>query len=255
MKLQYRKRGYFITEIGSIYFGKEHKTFAFPAIFALIVMTCLPPLLLLAYPLCYRVLAALRLEESIFTVFLCRVIPLEKFKPFFDSFQGTFKDNQRYFSGLFFLYRLLILIFCATVHSLTDFYLYLELQFVLMLVLHGWAQPYKYNWHNKLDLYVFTLLIFINGITLHNYHLEVDLFERKKHKAFLTIIQVILAYSPLVLMISYIFVKLNIKVPLMYIWRKMKSHKDADVSELTLSMLDRGRQSPNTEINYTKFAE
>ena len=230
------------------YFGKEHSKYAIPSIFSLLVMTCLPPLLLLIYPLCYKVLEVLRLEESKFTKILCRVIPLEKFKPFFDTFQGTFKDKHRYFAGLFFLYRLLILVFSSTVHSLTDFYLYLEVQFVLMLLLHGWMQPYKYNRHNLSDMCIFTLLIIINRITLHNYRLQINLYDRRKNTTFLFILQVILAYTPLVLLIAYIVVKLNIKAPLVHIWRKIRKHKDTDVSELTLSMLDRGRQRQSSNM-------
>ena len=88
------------------YYGEEkffhgaHLKYAIPAIFALIVMTLLPPLILLLYPLCYKVLALFRLQESQFTRIICQIIPLEKFKPFFDSFQGTFKDNHRYFARL-----------------------------------------------------------------------------------------------------------------------------------------------------------
>ncbi len=87
------------------YFQEKHLMYAIPALFALVFMTILPPLALLVYPLCYRVLALIRLEESQFTKLLCKVAPLEKFRPFFDSIQSPFKDEYRYFAGLYFIYR------------------------------------------------------------------------------------------------------------------------------------------------------
>ena len=144
---------------GSIsFFSKQHLKYAIPALFALIFMTTLPPLLLWTYPLCYRVLAALKVEESKFAKVLCKAIPLEKFKPLFDSLQGEFKDNHRYYAGLYFTYRLVILLSFVIAKDLTSFYCYLELQLILMCALHGWLQPYKKNWYNRLDLLLFTLL-------------------------------------------------------------------------------------------------
>lgn len=123
---------------GSIsFFHKKHLKYAVPAIFALIFMTSLPPLLLLIYPLCYRVLALFKLEESKFTKILCKAIPLEKFKPLFDSFQGEFRDNHRCFAGLYFIYRLFILILFTISPNLIAFYCYLSLLLITMCVLHG----------------------------------------------------------------------------------------------------------------------
>ena len=58
------------------YFERNHLAYAIPAIFALIVMSLLPPLLLLSYPLCYKVLALFRIQESKFTRILCKIFPL-----------------------------------------------------------------------------------------------------------------------------------------------------------------------------------
>ena len=96
------------------YFKGYHLPYAIPAIFVLVFMGLLPPLLLLSFPLCYKVFALFRIQESKFTDILCKIIPLEKLKPFFDSFQGTFKDEHRYFAGLYFIYRLLALLLYAS---------------------------------------------------------------------------------------------------------------------------------------------
>ena len=124
-------------------FSMEHMKFAIPALFTLVLITLLPPLFLLVYPLCYKVLALFKLEESNFTRTLCKLVPLEKFKPFFDSIQSAFKDKHRYFAGLYFCYRLSTLLIFVIAKNLTEFYFLLELQFILILALHAWVQPYK----------------------------------------------------------------------------------------------------------------
>ncbi len=134
------------------YLEGPHLSYALPAFYLLVVITILPPVLLLSYPLCYRVLAFFRIQESKFSRVLCKVIPLEKYKPFLDSFQGTFRDECRYFAGLYFLYRLLILLSFALWDNLLSFYVLNEILFVLMLSLHTWVGPYKNKWHNRLDI-------------------------------------------------------------------------------------------------------
>ena len=64
------------------FFGGSHLKYALPSLFTLVLITILPPVLLLVYPLCYKVLALMKLEETRVTRVLCRIIPLERFKPF-----------------------------------------------------------------------------------------------------------------------------------------------------------------------------
>ncbi len=141
------------------------------------------------------------------------MIPLEKYKPFFDSFQGTFRDECRYFSGLYFLYRLLILLTYALTVNLLSFYVLNEILLVLMLSLHSWVGPYKNKWHNRLDIFLFALLAVINGITLYNH------VEKLEENTTLIVevtssIQVMLAYLPLVYISSFTFYKGTLKVKL-----------------------------------------
>ena len=46
------------------YFHGDHLRYAIPAAFALVLMTIMPPILLLSYPLCYKILSFFRLGES-----------------------------------------------------------------------------------------------------------------------------------------------------------------------------------------------
>ena len=102
-----------------MFFSGRHLAYAIPATVFLVLITALPPILLLSYPLCYKILALCGMEESRFTKLLCRAFPLENYKPFFDSFQGTFKDKHRYFAGVYFVYRFVWLLHDLCLHTRT----------------------------------------------------------------------------------------------------------------------------------------
>ena len=231
------------------YFDKEHLKFAIPAIFALLFMTCLPPILLLVYPLCYKVLALLKLEESKFTRLLCKAIPLEKFKPLFDSFQGEFKDDCRYFAGLYFIYRLLVLTLFTSLKQVIDFYFCIELLFLLITALHGIVSPYKKNWHNKFDLCILMLILIINGINTYIYTQTHHLLKEDTATYAWRLVQVLFAYSPLAFMIVYILKKLPVKNFMKYVVKIFKRTEEKDRSVLSLSILDEGREG----VDYNKI--
>ena len=92
------------------YFSKEHLAYALPALFCLLVIGVFPPLLLLVYPLSNKVLTFFHLEESTAVNFACLKLRITSLKPLLDSFQGSFKDNMRFFAGLYFHYRWIALI-------------------------------------------------------------------------------------------------------------------------------------------------
>ena len=231
------------------YFKDKHLAYAIPAIIALIFMSLLPPLLLLSFPLCYKVLALFGIQESKFTDILCKIIPLEKFKPFFDSFQGAFKDNHRYFAGLYFIYRLSVLLLFVLNYSLINFYFLLELQFILTLAIHSWIQPYKENWHNRFDIFIFILLCILNGITLYNYQQKVSQLYFHIDIKIMSRIQVFLAYTPIIFMIGYIVTKLAKKI--LTRCKKIPLLQRSSELEMSLSMLDRD-ECEKSGLHYQK---
>ena len=148
------------------WFSTQHCRYVIPAIFLGIVVTVIPPILLLIYPIHYKLLSVLKISESTCAMFVFR--PLDKIKPLLDSFQGSFKDKFRFFSGLYFLYRLSILI-NVTINSFDIMLFILSLQLLGFLILHGVCQPYKKRLHNIIDTLLFINLAVINGFTLYNY--------------------------------------------------------------------------------------
>ena len=181
----------------------EHFKYAFPALVFLILITIIPPVLLLCYPLCYKLLSLCHLQESEVTKFLCKCIPLEKYKPFFDSFQSCFKDEHRYFAGLYFFYRLLLLL-PHTIHDdLLNIYLCIEVLLILMLTMHACIRPYKRKWHSSINALLFLLLLLLNSMTLFNYNERV---VREHHRDIVGItssLQVMMAWLPLIVMTLY----------------------------------------------------
>ena len=190
-----------------LYMQGEHFKYAFPAIVFLILITIIPPVLLLCYPLCYKLLALCHMQESEATKFICKCIPLEKYKPFFDSFQSCFKDEHRYFAGLYFFYRLLLLLSHAFHDDLLNIYLCIEVLLILMLTMHACIRPYKREWHNFIDALLFSLLLLLNSITLFNYNERVVRHHPIDNVGIISSLQVMMAWIPLIVMTLYIIIK------------------------------------------------
>ena len=114
--------------------GTHHLLYAIPAILLTIFIVILPPLLLLVYPIHNKVLTFLRIDEAKCTQIVFG--PLNRLKPFFDSFQSCFKDEFRFFSGLYFVYRFFIM-FNVLIYYFQDSFFYLEIQLVMMVIIHA----------------------------------------------------------------------------------------------------------------------
>lgn len=184
-------------------FHGEHLKYAVPAVVLLVLLSILP-VLLIAYPLSCRVLGFCNLSESRLVNRLTRLIPI----PLLDSFQSSFKDNFRFFAGLYFLYRMFALAAYAYAVTITQFYTIVELQIILILAIHSMAQPYRTRWHNIVDTLIFANLAIINGLTMFNYAKVTEGKDEEvsieKTISITSSVQLILSCLPLVYMISYV---------------------------------------------------
>ena len=84
----------------------------------LLFVLVIPPLLLLLYPLIFKILGLCNLSETPTVRVLWRVMPIQ----FLDAFQSSFKDKYCFFAGLYFLYRGTILAFYVTTQTWLEFY-------------------------------------------------------------------------------------------------------------------------------------
>ena len=185
-------------------FDPVHIKYGVPAILFALTMVIVPPVIFLLYPIIFKVLALCRLSELKIVTRISNIIPMQ----LFDSFQSCYKDNFRFFSGLYFIYRLVPLFLFATTMNVTGFYFNLEIFLILALSLNAIFQPYKKHWHNIVDSLIFTNLAMINSITLY-IHQKIN-EGRDKLKTFQNIlitlasVQLVLIYMPLIYILAYI---------------------------------------------------
>ena len=202
-----------VTYQGDIsYFHPHHLPYAIPALICVFTIVIPPALVLICYPSCLKLVAFFHLGENKCLSWLLQKIPHALLKPFADTFQSSFKDNLRFFAGLYFVYRLFILVSVVLPSLLTQQFMLLELCFVLMLLMHALFQPYKAKLHNIIDALIFFNLAVINGITVYNYHYTKLDFAEKIGVNTLINIQVFLAYLPMVYFTLYTLVCLIYKV-------------------------------------------
>ena len=186
----------------------EHLPYAFPAIVVLMTLTTFPPALLLLYPSANKFLAFFKVSDKKAVVKVSQMIPISKIKPFLDSFQGCFKDNLRFFAGVYFVYRWIALMMFALVPTITGFYISLGSIYILVLLLHAIFQPYTNRAHNIVDGCLFANLALIYSIAGFNYIFSQGLIEsfaaQSKYVNSMASIQLILIYLPIVGMAVYL---------------------------------------------------
>ena len=189
------------------YHGR-HIWYAAVAVIFLIFIVILPPLLLLFYPLIFKILSLCNLSECRIAKCLSRIIPIQ----LLDSFQSPFKDNCRFFAGLYFIYRTIFLFTSTMVRNPLKLYPIIELELVLIILLHAAIQPYKEKKHNILDLFLFSNLAIISGITQYNYSQIVGGQNLHMYVSITTTIQIVLISLPLLCMMIMCTFKLVKKV-------------------------------------------
>ena len=132
----------------------------FQPFLSVLVIVVSPVIVLMLYPSCFKVVSFFKLEEFRCVSWLLQRVPHALLKLFADSFQSCFKDNMRFFAGLYFAYRIIILIGWFAPTRFTQSYLLWELILVTTLVIHALPQPYNNRMHNILDTLLFLNLVF-----------------------------------------------------------------------------------------------
>ena len=167
------------------YFSPEHLTYAIPALLILVIIVFPFPLLLFCDPFLLKLESCLVHHQALKPTCLPWTRLRMKFKPFLDSFQGCFRDDARYFSGLFFFYRTLIFITSTRVKNLIQYNTYMETLLLVMLTVQAIFQPFEKWSHNIISSCVFTVLLLMNTFTAHVYslvisrgdHVEIFIFQ------------------------------------------------------------------------------
>ena len=147
------------------YMSGGHLKYVIPAIICLIVIVLPPPIILLSEPLLVKVSGTLNMKRNAVTYTLHRL--RMKLKPFLDSFQGCFKDNCRCFAGLFFLYRILLVLIPIYMPGSTSWSIITkEIILFSILFFHCLFFPFEKKWHNHLKTFLLIDLLMINTFQL-----------------------------------------------------------------------------------------
>ena len=132
------------------YCGAEHLPYAIPAVLVLLFFTLPPPLLLISYPLLWRVKGRCRFSRRMGND--TTIWPIRKLLPLIDSFQGVFKDNCRMFAGLLLLWRVILASIFAFSTNLHVFYLLTTTAILSFFTIHVIIRPYKRRLYNFIDI-------------------------------------------------------------------------------------------------------
>ena len=188
------------------YLSRDHLWYAIPALISLIIFIIPVPLILTFDGLLLKVESKLAIRFA----FIRRLMPWTaihyKLKPLLDSFQGPFKDQYRFFAGLYFFYRFLILALRVIASSIHHYYFLLAVALVVFLVIQAMAQPFQEKSHNVCALLVFTNLALINAFTVRIYYL-VSNYGYTAETVTMQWIQTGLIYVPLVVPVIKVFQK------------------------------------------------
>ena len=172
-----------------VYLGLEHIPYAIPAILVLLILSIPPPLLLISYPLLWKIKAKLRCNSR--TENDTTLWPIRKLLPLIDSFQGVFTENCRMFAGLLFLWRMILTAIFAFSSTITEFYLMTEIALLTFFAIHSIARPYKRRLYNMIDSVMFANLAIINALSWYN-------STESEELVYITAIKLLLMYLPLV---------------------------------------------------------
>jgi hypothetical protein len=189
------------------YFNGRHLVYAIPALFFLLTLGTIPPLLLLACPLLNKMLALCGIEDSKLVYCASKFLPIGSLKPLLDSFQGCFKDNLRFFAGLYFIYRWIPFIVDACTSSNSTFYLIVEILLVSILTLHAVCQPKVTRAHNVIDILLLFNLAIINAISFGNYYRSRNYGQRRQSENDgWSAVQLVLIYLPGFVLTVYVLI-------------------------------------------------
>ena len=239
---------YVVSLQGSLeYFGAGHLPYAIPAVFVLLLLSLPPPLLLISYPLLWKIKGKLISHVQIAeTENETTVWPIRKLLPLIDSFQGVFRDNRRMFAGLLFLWRVILAAIFAFLSNLHEFFLLTQIALLCLFTIHAVARPYKRCLFNIIDLLMLANMSIINALTWYIFNTSSFGGDRQSIEAVISI-KIILMYLPLLALLVTIILWFLRKCSIMPKQIQYMKYKEEDLSEnFITSLVTRRKKSQVT---------
>ena len=188
------------------YFSPKHLQYAIPAIICLVIFVIPFPLILMFNGLLLKCESQLSRRFYLIRGSMPWTMIHYRMKPLLDSFQGTFKDQYRFFSGLYFLYRILILTLVVMAATALQYYFLLEVMLIIIIIIQAIVRPFQKKTHNIAALLIFSNMALINIFTLRIYNL-VSTDGYTGETVVLQWIQMVLIYVPLVAGVMWVIWK------------------------------------------------
>ena len=232
------------------YFGVDHLPYAIPAVLVLVFLSLPPPLLLISYPLLWKIKAKLR--RNVETENDTTVWPIRKLLPLIDSFQGVFKDNCRMFAGLLFLWKFILLAIGLFTDNLMEFFFATEIVLLAILIIHTLARPYKESYSNIIDG---LMLANMAVIVLLKWFISLSSTVDISPSAIdlLIFIQLFLMYIPLIALmlvcVYWLLRKMNV-IP-----KYLKSEEEESNTTVNDTVNNKGREADANDILFSRAAE
>ena len=225
------------------YFGVEHLPYAIPAILVLVFLSLSPPLLLISYPLLWKIKAKLRHDvdaENDTTVW-----PIRKLLPVIDSFQGVFRDKCRMFAGLIFLWKFILLAIAIFTNGPMEFFFATEVALFVIFTIHTLAKPYKDHFANSIDRLMLANMAIIVAL---KWYISIPSLTDVSLSAIelLIFFQLLLMYIPLIALLV---------VCIYWLLRKLKVIPKCLKSKEKKNMNNEARETDADDIFFRRAAE
>jgi hypothetical protein len=172
---------------------REYLQYGLPAIFILIFIVILPPLLLLG-PIQF---IDWLIDKQGFR-WLQRVWPSITIHTFLDTFQGFYKPNRRFFSGIYFLFRLAVFLDFSFSKTIMGQYIFQQIAVTVLIVLVALFRPYIRNFYNYLDILILCNLSILNALAIYIFTNRFSSFPYRVY-----VVECILVWLPLVYILCY----------------------------------------------------
>ena len=186
------------------YLNGTHRIYAAIAFLCLFTCVIIPPLLLLSYPYLPMLINKLNCHDNKVLQKIC-IAPLDKYVPFFDAFQSCYKNEYRFFAGLYFIYRIIALCISSLASSTENQYLSQSIFYTSILLFHCLCQPYRKRSFNVIDGLIFANMLIINSLSAYRYYWY---STNLSNSTTVFWIQLIMIYLPVLCLASIVLHKL-----------------------------------------------
>ena len=146
-----------------MYFGESlYNVYAIISLFTIVIIVTVPTMIFVFHPILIRIAFYFEWGESRFILLINKLLLIDRLKPVLDTFQGDYKDTMHFFAGLHIIvYRLMLLciVVMASTADTNRLYLLVTIYFLVILIIHVLAMPFKRTFNNAVHSLVYFLLI------------------------------------------------------------------------------------------------